>query len=66
MPRRVPLEEFGIQSKPSALKNALYPYPQFGSLLPSGSPTGKTYYNALQIKMTKRVSHGLQAGATYT
>ena len=36
----------------------MYPYPQFGALIPSGSPTGKTYYNALQIKMTTLTRNG--------
>ena len=50
----------------NSLQSALYPYPQFGNLGITGSPTGDTRYDSLQIKVTKRMSHGLQAGANYT
>lgn len=48
------------------LQSALYPYPQFGALEPADSPTGDSKYDSLQIKATKRFSHGLQAGGSYT
>jgi hypothetical protein len=50
----------------TTLQSALYPYPQFGALEPSNSPTGNSIYNSLQIKLTKRFSHGLQANGAYT
>ncbi len=50
----------------TTLTSALYPYPQFGNLNPSNSPTGDSLYNSLQVKLTKRLSHGLQAGGAYT
>ncbi len=50
----------------NSLLSALYPFPQFGALGPTGSPTGNSKYDSLQVKVTKRLSHGLQAGATYT
>jgi hypothetical protein len=49
-----------------SLTAALYPFPQFGGLVDSNSPTGASKYDSLQIKATKRFSHGLQAGGTYT
>jgi hypothetical protein len=49
-----------------SLQSALYPFPQYGGILDSNSPTGDSKYNSLQIKATKRFSHGLQAGGTYT
>ncbi len=52
--------------KGNSLQSALYPYPQFGNLGITGSPTGDTRYDSLQIKVTKRLSHGLQAGGNYT
>ena len=48
------------------LKNAIVPYPQFGNIGVSGSPTGDNKYDSLQVKVTKRLSHGLAAGGTYT
>jgi hypothetical protein len=50
----------------TSLQSALYPFPQFGALAPTGSATGNTKYDSLQIKGTKRFSHGLQASAAYT
>jgi len=50
----------------SSLQSALYPFPQFGNLNPSGSPTGDTKYNSLQIKATKRFSHNFTGGGAYT
>ncbi|MBV8844477.1 MAG: TonB-dependent receptor [Bryobacterales bacterium] len=47
---------------------ALVPYPQwFGGIPPFlGPPLGKTWYDSLQIKATKRFSHGLTANVAYT
>jgi hypothetical protein len=50
----------------TSLQSALYPFPQFGNLLPTGSPTGDTKYDSLQVKATKRFSRGFQAGGAYT
>jgi hypothetical protein len=50
----------------NSLQSALYPFPQFGNLGIAGSPTGNTKYDSLQIKVTKRLSHGLQAGVNFT
>jgi hypothetical protein len=50
----------------TTLLSALYQYPQFGNIEPSNSPTGNSIYNSLQVKVTKRLSHGLLAGGAYT
>lgn len=50
----------------STLLNALRPYPQFSTIAVSGSPTGKTWYDSLQIRANQRFSHGLQATGTFT
>ena len=49
-----------------SLASALYPFPQYGGIRDSNSPTGRSKYDSLQIKVTKRLSHGLQAGGSYT
>jgi hypothetical protein len=58
-----------------SLLNALRPYPQFSAIsvlgLPAplsvtNAPTGDTWYDSLQAKVTKRFSHGLQATGTFT
>ena len=50
----------------STLTAALYPYPQFGAVGITGSPTQNSKYDSLQIKATKRLSHSIQAGGGYT
>jgi hypothetical protein len=48
------------------LSTAIKPYSQFPNLGPSGSATGDSLYNSLQAKATKRFSHNLQAGGSFT
>jgi hypothetical protein len=59
----------------NSLQSAMYPYPQFTSvsatgtltpISPSGSPTGNSKYDSLQIKVTKRFSHNLQGSGAFT
>ncbi|HEY6342809.1 MAG TPA: TonB-dependent receptor [Bryobacteraceae bacterium] len=50
----------------SSLQSALYPYPQFGAVAITDSPTQNSKYDALQIKATKRFSHNLEGGGAYT
>lgn len=50
----------------TSLLGAIYPYPQFGALAVAESPTGDSKYDSLQAKFTKRFSHGLQAGGSFT
>jgi len=55
----------------NSLQSALYPFPQFTSatgtpISVSGSPTGNSKYDSLQIKATKRLSHGLQGSGAFT
>jgi hypothetical protein len=47
---------------------ALVPYPQwYGGIPPFlGPPMGDTWYDSLQVKFTKRYSHGLTMQAAYT
>jgi hypothetical protein len=56
----------GFPSSGSVLQS-LRPYPQYGATIsPYQAPIGKSWYDALQTKLTKRFSHGLTATATYT
>ena len=50
----------------SSVTQALRPYPQFSGLTISNSPTGKTWYDSLQVKLTKRFSRGLQVNSNFT
>ena len=49
------------------LNQALRPWPQWQGIPPFlGPPLGDTWYDALQVKVTKRLSHGLNALVAYT
>ncbi len=49
------------------LLQALRPYPQWIGIPPFlGPPDGNTWYDSLQVKLTKRFSHGLSVLTTYT
>jgi hypothetical protein len=45
---------------------ALRPFPQFTTTPVAYNPMGKTWYDSLQVKATKRLSSGLSFGATFT
>jgi hypothetical protein len=49
-----------------SLDQALRPYPQYTTIYSEYSPTGKSWYDSLQIKVTKRFSHGLQLLEAFT
>jgi hypothetical protein len=53
-------------STANTLYNALRPFPQFSTIVDTNSPTGKTWYDSLQVKATKRMSHGLQVNGAFT
>src|SRR5579871_911496 len=48
------------------LRDILYPFPQFPTLFNLGIANGESRYDALQVKGTKRLSHGLQVGGTFS
>jgi hypothetical protein len=51
----------------SSLAQALRPFPQFSSITNmKWVPTGKNWYDALQIQATKRFSHGLDFTSNFT
>jgi hypothetical protein len=66
------IQRFGVitpysgYASTNTLLNALRPYPQFSTIGVQNSPTGRTFYDSLQMKGTKRLSHGLQVNGTFT
>lgn len=50
----------------ATLAQSLRPYPQFGGLTSLWAPLGNTWYDALQMKATKRYSYGLDFTVAYT
>jgi hypothetical protein len=45
---------------------SLRPFPQFTGIVQTWNPLGNTWYDALQTKVTKRLSEGLDFVVTYT
>lgn len=61
---KVPYSGFPVSA---TLAQTLRPFPQFNSnLSPMWAPLGNTWYDSLQLKATKRLSHGLDFTASYT
>ena len=50
----------------ASLAQALRPFPQFGNIGDYYEHNGNWWYDALQIKVTKRLSNGLSGGLGYT
>jgi hypothetical protein len=50
----------------STVAQSLRPYPQFTNITNKWSPLGKTWYDSLQAKVTKRFSHGLDFVSSFT
>ena len=49
-----------------SLAQALRPFPQFTTIPVFWNPMGKTWYDALQVKVTQRFSHGLTANGNFS
>jgi hypothetical protein len=61
---RLPYAGFPLTS---TVAQALRPFPQFSSgLAPLWAPQGRTWYDSLQLKVTKRYSHGLILDYAFT
>lgn len=45
---------------------SIRPFPQFGFIPVIADPLGKTWYDSLQAKLTKRLSHGLFISAAFS
>ena len=48
------------------LAQALRPFPQFGNIGDQYERDGNTWYDALQVKVTKRIGNGLSGGLGYS
>ena len=49
-----------------SVAQALRPYPQYLNIIDLSDPNGNSTYNALQVKLVKRLSHGLTILGAYT
>jgi hypothetical protein len=60
------LPGLALNSATTPRRNLLRPYPQFGAITRSQLAIGKAWYNALQLQVTKRLTHGLHVQFIYT
>ena len=49
-----------------SVRQSLRTFPQYNAINWTGSPVGQNWYDALQLTLTKRLSHGLSVNANYT
>ena len=49
-----------------AVNQSLRPFPHVGNIFMIWAPLGRTWYDSLQVKVTKRYSHGLDFSAAYS
>jgi len=57
---------YATYSAANTVAQSLRPFPQFGTQTNFGVPLGLSWYDALQVKATKRYSHGLNLTYTFT
>jgi hypothetical protein len=50
----------------TTVAQSLRPFPQFSTISANWSPLGNSWYDALQVKVTKRTSHGLTLMSGFT
>jgi hypothetical protein len=50
----------------ATVSQSLRPYPHFGGIFVLWAPLGRTWYDAMQLKVTKRYSYGLDFTAAYS
>jgi hypothetical protein len=60
---KAPYSTFALTN---TVAQSLRPYPQFGDIGVQWAPLGNSWYDALQMKATKRYSHGLVTTASFT
>jgi hypothetical protein len=60
------LPSTSINGATTTLQQLLLPHPQFGSITEQNIPVGDSWYNSLQVRFDKRVSHGLNVMVSYT
>jgi hypothetical protein len=64
-PNRFPLP-YATFPTAQSLAQSLRPFPQYGTIYTEYAPDGKSWYDSMQIKLTKRMSHGLEFLNSFT
>jgi len=56
----------GPNAASTTRQQLLLPYPQFTGVTENNIPVGKSWYNSLQVRFDKRLTHGLNLLVSYT
>jgi hypothetical protein len=65
--RGVSLQPYPGYSTGQTVRQSMVPFPQYtAGTSPTQAPLGKTWYDALQVNVTQRFSHGLSFNFNYT
>jgi hypothetical protein len=56
----------GLNGATTTLQQLLRPYPQFTGVNETNIPIGQAWYNSLQVRFDKRLTHGLNVLVSYT
>jgi len=63
----IPYSNFPVSgASAQSIRQSLRTFPQYNAINWTGSPVGQNWYDALQLTLTKRLSHGLSVNANYT
>ena len=63
----IPYSSFPVSgTSAQTVLQSIKPYPQYANAISPTSPLGRSWYDSLQLTVTKRYSHGLQVSANYT
>jgi hypothetical protein len=60
------LPSTGLNGTTTTRQQLLLPYPQFTGVTENALPLGKAWYNSLQLRFDKRLTHGLNVVVSYT
>ena len=60
------LPSTNLNGTTTTLQQLLLPYPQFTGVTEANIPVGKSWYNSLQVRFDKRLTHGLNVLVSYT
>ena len=55
-----------LNGSTTTLQQLLPPYPQFTSVTENNLPIGQAWYNSMQVRFDKRLTHGLNVLVSYT
>ena len=55
-----------LNGSTTTLQQLLLPYPQFTSVTENNLPIGQAWYNSMQVRFDKRLTHGLNVLVSYT